>query len=57
MAKNLGVIGYGWMGQLLARVASEDGRVRVAAIADPAGYSLKSAVGVGLGKSPQELGA
>ncbi len=57
MSKKLGVIGYGWMGQLLGRVAAELPNVEVAAIADPAGYVERSAVGLRLFRSPDELGA
>lgn len=55
--KKLGVIGYGWMGQLLGRVAAELPNVEVAAIADPSGYVERSAVGLRLFRSPDELGA
>ena len=55
--KRLGVIGYGWMGQLLGRVAGELPNVDVAAIADPAGYVERSAVGLRLFRTPEELGA
>jgi len=57
MGKRLGVIGYGWMGQLLGRVAAEIPGVKLVAVADPAGYSEKSAVGLRLFRSPEELGA
>jgi len=55
--KKFGVIGYGWMGQLLGRVAGELPNVDVVAIADPAGYVERSAVGMRLFRTPEELGA
>lgn len=57
MTKRLGVIGYGWMGQLLGRVAGELPNVNLAAIADPAGYIERNAVGLRLFRSPEDLGA
>lgn len=57
MGKKLGVIGYGWMGQLLGRVAAEHPGVDLVSIADPAGYVERSAIGTRLFRSPDELGA
>ena len=56
MKPRIGVIGYGLMGQLLARVVSEHSDAELGGLADPAGYRETGPVNQRASRSPQELG-
>lgn len=55
METRLCVIGYGWMGKLLAQAASELRGVNIVGIADPALHVGTSAVGKGMQLANDEL--
>jgi len=51
----IGVIGYGLMGQLLARIVAEHPEAQLAGVADPVGYRETCPIGQRVSRSPEEL--